>query len=106
MVRSFYGDYGSGLFYNTKKSGDALDDALDEYFNNLFDEAELMDEVFDEATPPPRQSRYSEPQSLEGARAWIADEGHQEPAENHKVSSLRTAKKGLEGIQKAVYGAR
>ena len=52
MVQSFYDDYRSDVFYDTKKSYDALDDALDEYFNNLFDETELMDEVFDKAMTP------------------------------------------------------
>jgi hypothetical protein len=37
MVHALYDDYGSDVFYDTRKSHNALDDALDEYVNNLFD---------------------------------------------------------------------
>lgn len=43
--------------------------------------------------------------SLECSRARIADDGYQKPAEDHKVSSLCAATKGLTGIKKGVYGA-
>src|SRR5262245_54696335 len=40
---------------------------------------------------------------LERSRARVANDANQEPAEDHKVSSLSTAKKGLEGVEKVVY---